>query len=167
MGPIDASQLSRWFTAYGPALVLYARQWLDAARAEDAVQDVFVRLMSQGSSPARVKAWLFRSVRNAAISQLRSQARRRKRERRVAADRPEWFEGGGDDLIDAGAVQAALAGLPEQQREAIVLRIWAGMTLNEIADVVGQPISTMFSRYRAGLAGIRRRMEMSCKIRND
>lgn len=166
MGQIDPGDLSRWFEGYGTLLVLYARQWLEAGQAEDAVQDVFVRLISQPRPPECAKAWLFRSVRNAAISRLRSRRRRHRRRQRLAEDLPRWFDPRPDDLLDAEAVQAALASLPAGQREAIVLRIWAGMTLRETADVTGQPISTVFSRYRAGLAALRQRMETPCKKNN-
>ena len=160
-------EFGAWFDACGAGLVLYARQWLDAAQAEDAVQDVFVRLLGQRWPPENVKAWLFRSVRNAAIGELRKQSRRRRREQRVAADRPEWFEGRGDDLIDGRSAQEALAALPADQREIVVLRIWAGLTLREVGQVVGLPVSTVFGRYHAALAAIREEMVRSCETRKD
>jgi len=167
MGLIDPAALSRWFDVYGAALVLYARQWLSTDAAEDVVQEVFVRLLSQGRAPDHVKSWLFRSVRNAAIGRVRSQKRRCKYEGQRAADRQAWFEGRPDDLLDAAAAQSALLALPDEQREVIVLRIWAGMTLQEASQVTGQPVSTLFSRYRAGLAALRETMETSCKTQKD
>lgn len=167
MGLIDPTRLSRWFDAYSKALVLYARQWLATEPAEDVVQEVFVRLFSEQAEPANIKAWLFRSVRNAAISGVRSRRRRVKYERQRAADRPAWFDSRPDDLIDAAAAQSALCYLPDDQREVIVLRIWAGMTLAEASDVTGEPVSTLFSRYRAGLAALRKAMEVSCKTQKD
>ncbi|KPK80503.1 MAG: hypothetical protein AMJ81_12010 [Phycisphaerae bacterium SM23_33] len=167
MGPIGAAQLGEWFDACGPALLLYARQWLGPAAAEDVVQDVFVRLMRQRRRPASVEAWLFRSVRNAALNELRRQRRRRKQQHRLAAEGHDWFEARPDDLMDAKLVQAAVTGLPEEQREVILLRIWGGMTLQEISEVLGEPVSTLFSRYRAGLAQIRQRMGESCKTKSD
>ncbi len=162
MGRIDPANLSEWFEAYGASLVLYARQWLPSGQAEDAVQDVFVRLTMQRRPPASVKAWLFRAVRNAAVSQLRSRRRRLRHERQLAAAGASWFEPRPGDLLDAQTVQQALAMLPFEQREVIVLRIWAGMTLREAAEVIGRPMSTVHSRYRAGLAAIRQRMEKPC-----
>jgi len=85
MGSIDPAGLSGWFDAYGRALVLYARQWLTVEPAEDVVQEVFVRLLSQRRAPVNVKSWLFRSVRNAAVSRLRSEHRRRKAQIRRSA----------------------------------------------------------------------------------
>ncbi len=167
MGSIESTDLSRWFEAYGPGLVLYARQWFASGSAEDVVQEVFVRLMSQRTAPSDVKAWLFRSVRNAAIGQLRSRRRRKTWEHRASADRAAWFEDRPDDLVDTSAAQAALVSLPDGQREVIVLRIWCGMTLQQIAEIVDRPVSTVFSRYKTGLDAVRRRLELSCKTKNS
>jgi RNA polymerase sigma factor (sigma-70 family) len=158
----DPSKLAKWFEAYAAALVLYARQWVgDRARAEDVVQEVFVRLMAQPAEPPNVKAWLHASVRHAAIDEARSSDRRRRREETAAAIRPSsgWFDARPDDLIDAQAAEQALQDLPPRQREVVVLRLWSGMTLQEISQVTGLPISTAHDEYRRGLEAIRRAME--------
>ena len=162
MAPIDSANLSRWFDAYCPTLVLYARQLLPPGWAEDVVQDVFVRLVAQRAAPENVKAWLFRAVRNAAISDLRSRRRRRQRERLGSHGRPEAFDTRGDELIDAKAAQAALESLPGRQREIVVLRIWADMTWSDIAAVLGRPLTTVHRHYHDGLALIRKTMENPC-----
>jgi RNA polymerase sigma-70 factor (ECF subfamily) len=100
-------------------------------------------------------------VRNEAISEHRRRRRRGGREQQVAAGRPDWFEPQPGDLIDASAAQQILAELPDEQREIILLRIWGGLSWPEAAEVLGQPMSTLFSRYKAGLATIRLRMEPS------
>lgn len=165
MAGIDPTDLSRWFDRHSPSLVMYARQWLTGGLAEDVVQDAFVRLMAQRTPPKNVKAWLFRVVRNAAISGYRSQRRRQMREQHAGSRRVTWFEDRPDDLIDAATAQEALAALSDEQREPIVLRTWCEMGFQEIADLVGAPVSTVFSRYEAGLAAMRRRLELSCKTR--
>jgi len=162
---ISPAQLAAAFDAHAASLVLYARQWLDRQAAEDAVQDVFLRLLSQRGLPANLRAWLFRSVRNEAISHTRSQYRRRQREQAVAADRPGFFRPDPADLIDARSAQAALESLPHSQREVIVLRLWGGLTLAEVASLVGEPVSTVFDQYRAALANIREKLESSCNTR--
>jgi len=160
---IDPAQLARTFDAHAGALILFARQWLGSgAAAEDVVQDVFATLLAQRRAPDNMKAWLFKAVRNAAVSQTRSASRRSRREIKLAMDRPDWFEIRPEDLIDALSAQEAMASLPPEQREVIVMRIWGQMTLAEIADVTGLPTSTLFSRYRAGLSEIKRIMESSC-----
>ena len=163
MSRIEPAQLKAWFEAHGSVLVLYARQWLPWASAEDVVQDVFCRLMNVAGRPDNAKAWLFRAVRNAAIGQLRSQRRRRRHESRTAIGATDWFDPKPDDLIDAATVQSTLASLPEPQREVIVLRIWADLPLREIERITGTPVSTLHSRYRAGLAALRNALEAPCK----
>ena len=167
MSPIDPASLGTWFDACGAALVLYARQWLEWGQAEEVVQDAFLQLMSQRTAPDNAKAWLFTAVRHAAISRLRSHQRQRKHTERLASEQPQWFGARPDDLIDAATAQEALAGLPDEQREVIVLRIWAGLTLQEISDITHQPVSTLFSRYQAGLAQLRKRMESPCEKKKD
>ena len=163
MPPIDPANLGNWYDEQAARLVLYARQLLPPGEAEDVVQDVFIRLMLQHRPPDNVKAWLYRSVRNAAVSWLRVRRRRQKRERTRAVECREAFESRPDDLIDARVAEQMLASLPQEQREAVVLRLWAGMTLREIADLTGRTVTTAFRRYRAALVKMRQGMESSCR----
>ena len=167
MPAVDATQLGRWFDAYGAQLLLYARQWLSrGGEAEDVVQDVFLRLIEHQQEPQNVKAWLYRAVRNGALSAARTRRRRADREQRVARDHPEWFQQAPGDLIDARAAQEALTKLPEAQREIVVLRIWARMTLQEVSETTGLPISTVHDHYRTALAAVRKTMESRCPTNN-
>ena len=164
----DSADLGGWFDAYAAGLVLYARQWLPLEAAEDVVQGVFLRLMSQWRSPGNVKAWLYRSVRNAAIDRQRLEKRRHVFEERQAAEHRPHLQHKTDDLLDAGAVEKAIDSLPPEQRELIVLRIWGEMAFREISEVTGLSISTLFSRYQAALAALREAMERPrCKTRTD
>ena len=167
---IDPERIASWFESHAPALVLYARQWLARSSAEDAVQEVFVRLMLQRQPPANPKAWLYRAVRNQAISQWRSGRRRelwrRSADHDASASEP-WFQSASGDLLDAETATEALEQLPGPQREAVVLRIWAGMTLQEIGELTDSPISTVFHHYQQGLAAVRQKMGVSCSANND
>jgi RNA polymerase sigma factor (sigma-70 family) len=164
----DPAKLAEWFDQCAPALALYVRQWLEPTAADDVVQELFVKLLSQQGLARNAKAWLYRSARNAAISQGRSFWRRKRREQVVARQRVELFHARPEDAIDAAAASAAVAQLPPDQREAVVLRIWSGLTLAEAAEVTGTSVSTAFARYRAGLSEIRRIMESStCKAAKD
>jgi RNA polymerase sigma-70 factor (ECF subfamily) len=166
MGSISPEQLSFWYQACGTQLVLYGRNWLDAALAEDVVQEVFVRLMGQRTEIRDVRAWLFRAVRNGAISHLRHQKRRKKRDQRIATQQQNWFEPHPDDLIDAQTAQTVLESLPPQQREIVMLRIWGQMTFKEMAGLVDLPLSTVHDHYRTALARIKNKMELSsCKTK--
>jgi RNA polymerase sigma-70 factor (ECF subfamily) len=161
---IDPAKLSAWFEAHAAPLVLYARQ-LDRERAADVVQDAFVALLRESSAPANVKAWLYRAVRNAAVSAVRAERARVRRHEARGAVAPAWFEARPEELIDASAAQACLEQLPAARREVIVLRIWAAMSFPEIAALTGMPVSTVFDHYRNGLGAIRAQMESSCRTR--
>ncbi len=160
---MDSAQLTTWFEIYSDMLTLYARHWLPEDLAQDAVQGAFVHLMSQRREPDDVKAWLFRTVRNDALTKLRRQTRRSRHGRRLAAERPAWFAGRADDLIDARRAQEILMTLPQTQREVVVLRIWGQLTLEQIGRIVGRPLTTVHSRYKAALAAIKERMQSSCE----
>ncbi|MGB7159434.1 MAG: RNA polymerase sigma factor, partial [Tepidisphaeraceae bacterium] len=158
---IDPAKLSAWFDAHAARLVLYARQ-LSRPRAQDVVQEAFVALMHETREPANVKGWLYRAVRNAAISAVRAEQARVRRHAALAKSGPTWFDGRPDDLIDAAATQGCLETLPPARREVIVLRIWSEMSFPEIGELTGLPVSTVFDHYRKGLAAIREKMESSC-----
>ena len=149
-------------------LKLYARQWVDdAAAAEDVVQEALTALLSQRPPPDDPVAWMFRAVRNAAIDQARSTSRRRRRERRVAEARRDWFESSADSLIDGKTAEAALADLPPPSREIVVLRIWSGLGFAQIADVMQMSLSTVHDRYVAALRQMRAALEKPCSSKND
>lgn len=161
----DPAKLAALFEAHAASLRLYARQFLvgQADRAaEDVVQEVFVRLMALGRDPPNARAWLYASVRHAAIDEARMSSRRRRREQAVAADAPGWFDPRPGDALDADAVQRAVQQLPPRQREVVTLRVWSGMTLAEVAQVTGMAVSTVHDEYRRGLDALRRMMEEPC-----
>jgi RNA polymerase sigma-70 factor (ECF subfamily) len=160
---LTPEQLSACFVAHGDFLVLYARQWVDADTARDLVQDAFVGLMHRRRTPDNLKGFLVRCVRNAAFNELRSSRRRQRCGEALSRRREQWFEPPSGDRVDAQAAQQALAQLDEAQREAVVLRIWGGMTLAEIAGVTGEAISTVHARYESALGQIRRRMTQPCQ----
>ncbi|HEY8746802.1 MAG TPA: RNA polymerase sigma factor [Tepidisphaeraceae bacterium] len=163
---MDPAELTHCFDRNAAAMILYARQWLDSAGAEDVVQESFVRLMLSTRCPENVKAWLYRTTRNLAISQWRSGRRRQQREQAVARVEPllECHEG---DAADAQIAVNALESLSDIQREIIVLRIWGQLKLAEIAGVVDAPVSTVFHNYQQGLREIRKRLGIPCKNEND
>ena len=162
-GPVGPELLGRLLDEHGPALVLYARQWCGAP--EDVVQDALIALASQKHAPDRIVPWLYRTVRNGALSARRSERRRRKHE---AAGSPttEWLVAAPESRLDAEVAAAALAGLPVEQREAIVARFWGGLTFEQIAELAGCTASTAHRRYAAGLSALRERLGIPCPKRS-
>ncbi|HXD87998.1 MAG TPA: sigma-70 family RNA polymerase sigma factor [Urbifossiella sp.] len=150
--------LANLIADHGAALVLFARQWCDCP--EDAVQDGFCKLAA-AAVPDDPAAWLYRVVRHAAIDAGRSQRRRAIRER-TAARSVRWFVEPEIDGLDAEAAIAALESLPAELREAIVARLWGGLTLEQLAEMAGCSISTAHRRYEAGIAALRERLGVEC-----
>jgi RNA polymerase sigma-70 factor (ECF subfamily) len=143
----------------GPALVLYARTWAGRDEAEDVVQRVFVRFLTSKRWPTEPRSWLFRCVRNEAISWRRSIRRRILRERERAESAEAIFEGRPGESIEVRESQMALEHLPAHLREIVVLRIWSGLSLAEISAITGLAVSTVHDQYQAALGAMRTQLE--------
>jgi RNA polymerase sigma-70 factor (ECF subfamily) len=153
---LSASEIKQLYGQHGPALLAYACSFVpDAAAGEDVVHQVFLRLL-QGNTvvPDLPVAYLYRAVRNAALNALRNGKRDVPLERHVA-----WFEHRDGRHEAALSLQVALADLPEEQREVVIMRIWSGLTLEEIAGATHVSLNTAASRYRYALDKLRNRLE--------
>lgn len=152
-----------WFQRYGPKLLLCARQWTrSAADAEDVVQEAFVRFWRhQRALPGEPMALLVTSVRRAAFDLARREDRRSAREE-WAMDGPEYgaaqFEVPVEGEERRAAIEEALGRLPAEQREVLVLKIWGELTFDQIGRELGISQNTAASRYRYGLAALRREL---------
>jgi RNA polymerase sigma factor (sigma-70 family) len=164
-GVVGPDLLGRVFDRCAPALELYARQFCDCA--EDVVQEAIVELAGQRRLPDDVVAWLYRVVRNKAISAARSSQRRKRRETTATGGRAAWFEGSAADTIDAGAAKRAVESLPTEQREVVVARIWGGLSFQEIGRLVGASDSAAHRRYEAALAALRQELRLPCPERTN
>jgi RNA polymerase sigma-70 factor (ECF subfamily) len=153
MDQVDLQLLTRLLDEHSAALVLYAQQWCDTP--EDVVQVAFIRLMRERPVPENPVGWLYRVVRNEAVTQARSQSRRTRHEATAGSLRQAWFSPAADDSLDAAAAVAALQSLPRETREVIVLRLWSGLSFEEIADLIGKSTSTAHRWYEAGLITLR------------
>jgi RNA polymerase sigma-70 factor (ECF subfamily) len=155
MRPIEPTLLGHLYRQHAPALRLYARQW--GGSAEDLVQNAFVRLAEQATPPEHVLPWLYRVVRNDALTAHRAATRRRLREQRAGT--PEAWFSPTETQLDADEAARRLAELPLELREVIVARLWGGLTFEDIAALVGCSLPTAHRRYQTGLAQLRERLE--------
>jgi RNA polymerase sigma-70 factor (ECF subfamily) len=149
---------------HGPGLVLFARQWTrSTADAEDAVQEGFVSFWRNRGHARDGAAYLYASVRTAAIDLVRGRHRRERREAGIEIDPASGFAVGHAEL--AGMVEAALAKLVVEQREVIVMKLWGGLTFAEIGDALGVSLNTAASRYRYGLERLEKELaaEVACE----
>ena len=150
--------LARVLKDHGRALVLYAREW--CPWPEDVVQEALLELVRQRQPPQHTVAWLYRVVRNRAISASRGQRRREVREARAAV--PEaWFQADAGPL-DVAEATAALATLSLELREVVVARIWGNLTFAEIAELTETSLSTAQRRYERGIQELQTRLEKPC-----
>ena len=153
---LSAEDVRRYYDQHGPALVAYACSFVtDAAAAEDAVHQVFLRLLRGDTRVPDVPlAYLYRAVKNAALNVRRN----RQRDMPVETQEPCFAHRGGNREA-ALALQTALGEIPEEQREVVIMRIWSGMTLEEIAATTGVPLNTVASRYRYALEKLREQLK--------
>lgn len=165
----NLSGVTELFRAHSGAMVLYARQWLDRENAQDVVQEAFVALLSQRREPDDPKAWMYRVVHNAAMDRGRRAARERKHyqiaRRQMAGKTEELFESRSGAALDARVAEAALAGLPPELREIIVLRVWGGLSIQQAAAVSGSSAGTVHRRYHEGLRQLRAILEKPCPMK--
>ncbi len=141
------------YRQHGAALLLFAATISgDRGRAQDALHQVFLRLIETGglSQATDKKAYLFVCVRNAVLNDS-------KREKRNAALEAEsiWFCPPDRDYAGEQNLRCALIGLPEDQREVLVLHIWGELTFAQIAALLDVSSNTVASRYRYALVKLR------------
>jgi RNA polymerase sigma-70 factor (ECF subfamily) len=161
VGRSDESALAELYDRIGGiAYGLAFRVLRDEALAEDAVQDAFLGLWRSSGSflPERAKAstWILTLVHRRAVDLVRREQRRRTEPLEGA---PEAVDPSAEEAawlrLDRERVQAALATLPDQQRESIELAYYGGYTQSELAERLGQPLGTIKSRMFAGLSRLR------------
>jgi RNA polymerase sigma factor (sigma-70 family) len=143
-------------TAYGLAF----RVLRDEALAEDAVQEAFLAVWRSADAYKRERAkpstWILTVVHRRAVDLVRREERRRG-EPLEAAPEPTSAPADEDVTLHArrAAVQAALTELSDDQRQALELAYYGGLTQSELAERLGVPLGTVKSRMFAGLGRLR------------
>ncbi len=137
--------------------------------AQDVCQETFLaafRNLSSFRGEAKFSSWLYRIALNACHSrQRRRTADHVSLEEQTEAngfDPPAPTNAVDEDLLrheQAQLVRRALAALPAEMRQVIVMKEYEGLKLHEIADVLGIPVSTVKTRLYTGLNLLRRRLE--------
>jgi len=156
--PTTQPEWRRWIADHAPKLLLFARQKARSeADAQDLVQDAIVECWRRNGDGPPSLPLVFTTIHRRAIDFARREDRRAIREQVVALDESQpWFDTGVEDREFSRTIQGALAELPIEQREVITLKVWGGMTFAEIAEALGIPPNTAASRYRYGLAELRK-----------
>jgi RNA polymerase sigma-70 factor (ECF subfamily) len=148
------------FTEHSRRIYAYClRQLGSREEAEDAVQATYLnacRSLLSGFEPDVAQAWLYKVAQNVCLTKQRSSWRRRRVERPGDLHEIEEFAAplhdADDELL---GIDDALASLPEQQRRAILLREWKGLSYREVAAEMGLSqgaVETLIFRARRSLA---------------
>ena len=144
-----------WLRQRGPRFLLYARQQTrTGADAEDVLQDALVESWKRadGMPP---DALVFATIRRRAIDLARSSDRRSVREVEAGAPDAEWFSPDVEERETQRLLEDAVKSLQPIYREVVTLKVWGGLTFQEIAETTGVPLNTAASRYRYALDGLR------------
>jgi len=146
----DKNALCELYDGLSPAIYTVAlRITNDRALAEDAVQELFIKLMK--TPPAaelrKPRAYIFKAARNAALDILRKNPSHDDIEEHCDIPAPQKEE--------YSDVAEALNSLPEQQRSIVVMHINAGLKFREIAEITDIPLGTVLWRYKKAITAMK------------
>ena len=152
-------ELKRIYDAHASGLFHYLVTFTKTeADARDLLQELFIKLARGVKMEVRSeKAFLYRLAHNLAIDWLRRRKVRWDSEERLWKE----LDAGGQPAVDPDAAllarsfAEAMQSLPDEQRATVQLKLWDGLTFEEIAEAQGIPLNTAASRYRYGLDKLR------------
>ncbi len=133
------------------------------ADTRDLLQELFVKLAQRPELLDGVRderAFLLRLAHNLAIDLLRRRGTRERNYEELAGEMGPLFAPAAepDEQAFREALGAALGALPDEQRMVVHLKLWEGLTFEQIAELLGIPPNTAASRYRYGLDKLRERL---------
>ena len=152
--------LARVYEKYIDAMLTLAMGLLGhRAAAEDVVQDVFLSF-ARSAKDLRASGSLRSYLAACVLNRVRDQRRQRQRQARRDAGLCSPGEAAGPEQAvilaeRAGRLNQAVAQLPDEQREVVLLRLKANLKFRDIAKLQQTPINTVLGRYRYGLDRLR------------
>jgi RNA polymerase sigma-70 factor (ECF subfamily) len=159
------------FDRYAPtAKALAVRVVRQSHLAEEIVQEAFLGVWRnpEGYDEARgsVRAWLMGMVHHRAVDLVRREEAQRRRAEAAGVELRDEQEDHADEVVEAlglpeerRIVRAALAELPEEQRNVLELMYFEGLSQSQIAERTGQPLGTVKSRTLLGMRRMRSALE--------
>lgn len=158
------ADLARLYDDHAQALFAFLLNFTrDESDTRDVLQEVFAKLSRRPDllhAARDERAFLIRLAHNAAIDLMRRRGTRDRHREQFAAEPLSPFAPADDPDEQTYRVQlaAALAELPPDQRAVVHLKLWEGLTFEQIAGALEIPPNTAASRYRYGLDKLRVRL---------
>lgn len=142
----------------------------DSATAEEITQDVFLRVWQRArqyrADRAKVSTWLTSITRHRAIDQLRRRSSRPEQHGVAWAELAPGAEpsiNGPDQAVvltmERERVRAAIAQLPEEQKQVLALAYFQGLPQSQIAEALAMPLGTVKTRIRLGMQKLREMLQ--------
>jgi RNA polymerase sigma factor (sigma-70 family) len=162
----ETAAFSALYDRYAVRIQAWASRVLGSDRAEDAIQEIFLLLWRRARQydPARgsFAAWFFTLARHEILRELRKYSVAERWAAGEEVDRlfeQPWEAADPADAAAARAaipeIRAALRSMPAEQRQALVLAYFGGLTHSEIAGRLGIPLGTVKKRIRLAIARLR------------
>jgi len=153
-------ELERLYDAHASGLFHYLVTFTKTeADTRDLLQELFIKLARSNSAEVlqSEKAFIYRLAHNLAIDWLRRRKVRWDSEERLMRELDDGHQSTPDP--DAALLMKSFAGamqtLPDEQRTIVQLKLWDGLTFEEISQAQGIPLNTAASRYRYALEKLR------------
>ncbi|HEY6365216.1 MAG TPA: sigma-70 family RNA polymerase sigma factor [Candidatus Binatia bacterium] len=160
----DRDAFSQLYDRFSTLVFTLAMRMLKArSDAEDLLQEVFVQVWRQAQNYSAERgspeAWIINIARSRAIDKIRSIRRMQKSfvltDDPARAESPENVESSAAESETRLTMNSALANLPDPQRKVLELAYFDGLTQNEIADRLAEPLGTVKTRMRSGIKKLR------------
>jgi RNA polymerase sigma-70 factor (ECF subfamily) len=182
-------QFDEVFTSFHPKVLAYLRRLLGEQDAEDAAQEVFLKIskcLHRFRGQSQLSTWVYRIATNTALDRLRIQTRRRRLTGGSACTDPMenlQSEGIAEDLWKTEApatpeqmavrkemntcIRGVVEGLPPAYRTVLVLSDIEGLTDKEIAEVLGVTVESVKIRLHRARGRLKRELEVHCTFYRD
>jgi len=166
----DRSAFSNFYDQYSGLLFSIAVKVLnDTKEAEDVLQEVFMQIWSKADAYdpllGRPASWAVTLTRNKAIDRIRASQRRSKLLDQATVDAnalPDNVPSANEKILgreNAEKIRSVVAELPPEQRRAIELAFFSGLTQDEISKRLQEPLGTIKARIRRGILKLREKLE--------
>jgi RNA polymerase sigma-70 factor (ECF subfamily) len=182
---VDQRDIDKVYQEYYPKILAYLKRIVGESEAEDAAQEVFVRIgrsLDGFRGESRLSTWIYRIATNAAMDHLRKSSSRQVLQQTHGPSNDEDLLHGeptgpeeGALLLDTiviredmkACIRAVVDGLPEDYRTVLVLSEFEGLANAEIAEVIGISLDAVKIRLHRARTKLRNALEAKCNFYRD